>query len=125
MKSIYKYPIEINISSNSLYIQVPKGAELLSISIETPSIAFIYCLVDPDQEEMIKREVLWLGTGWEIDQETEEKIDRYKFLGTYKIKSEKKDKSDLIWHFWIEPELMDYNGEALYNVLFPFLKDYE
>ena len=98
MSIIQEYLIEYNQEKDQMYIKVPKSAKTISMILEDVDKAYIYCTVnkDDDDDEIIKREVLWLGTGWNLNQEIENKIGYYDFLGTYKY-------GDFVWHFWIEP----------------------
>lgn len=96
MSTIYKYLIKCNQEKGKMIAEVPKHAEPISILLKDLNTAYLYCIVDPTEKETIEREVLWIGTGWEIDQETKSKINYYTFLGTYEIRN-------LVWHFWIEP----------------------
>ena len=95
MSVIYKYPIKID-EMNNFYVELPIGAEIISILCEGTYDIFIYAIVNPKEEKVIKRNIIWLGTGWEIDKNIEDKIKYYTFLGTYKTKN------NLVWHFWIE-----------------------
>lgn len=103
MSVIYKYPIKIKEDEmNSFYVELPIGAEVISILCEETYNIFIYAIVNPKEEKVIKKDIVWLGTGWEIDKNIEDKIRYYTFLGTYKTKN------NLVWHFWIEPDLEEY-----------------
>lgn len=102
MSIIYKYPIELDIENEGMYVNLPKGAKVFSVLVEDIHQAYVYAIVDSTEKEINKREVLWLGTGWELTKEQESKINYYTFLGTYKIQ-------DLVWHFWIEPEKEEFN----------------
>lgn len=96
MKTIYKYPIEIE--ANSFYIEVPKDAKVISAIDINSGGGVIYAIVDPSIEETVKREVIWFGTGWDIDKDSEWKIGMYDFLGTFRD-------GYLTWHLWIESEI--------------------
>lgn len=98
MSVIYKYRVEMDLETESMYIELPIGADILSVIVEDPYTAYIYAIVDSKEERTQRREVLWLGTGWELNKDQEIKITDYDYLGTYKAPG-----SDLIWHFWIEP----------------------
>lgn len=100
MSVIYKYPIELDQKTEQMYIRVPRYAIPISVMVEDTSVAFVYCLVDSKEKELVQKDVLWLGTGWELDQEIEKKIRYYNFLGTHRFKD---SKNNLVWHFWIEP----------------------
>ena len=97
MSIIYKYRIKLDMETESMYVNLPKGAKVFSLLLEDIDKAYVYAIVDPKEEEINKREVLWLGTGWHLSKEQEIRISYYTFLGTYKL-------NDLIWHFWIEPD---------------------
>jgi len=102
MKIIYKYPIRYNPDKNTLYIKVPKGAEVIStvgLSLDMLE-GFIYAIVDPELEPTVEREVLLLGTGIPLMEEQEEKVLRYQFLGTHQD-------GPYIWHIWVEYEGID------------------
>ena len=102
MSVIYKYPIKVKEDEmNSFYVELPVGAEVISILCEETYDIFIYAIVDPKEERTIKKDIVWLGTGWEINKKEEDKIKYYTFLGTYKTKN------NLVWHFWIEPEELE------------------
>lgn len=103
MSVIYKYRIEVDLETENMYVKLPVGAKVLSVIVEGVSEAYIYAIVDPKEKE-IKKEVLWLGTGWELTKEQEMKMMDYDYLGTYKVPN-----SDLIWHFWIEPTKIEYD----------------
>ena len=100
MSMIYKFPVEIEDGS---YVMLPKKSKVFSLVLHNDYDAYIYAIVDPKEKEKEKREVLWLGTGWKLTTEVENKIKNYIFLGTYKANN------NLIWHFWIEPEKIKWN----------------
>ena len=99
MSIIYKYRVEMDLETESMYIELPIGADILSVIVEDPYTAYIYAIVDSKEKRTQRREVLWLGTGWELNEEQEIKIADYNYLGTYKA-----PESYLVWHFWIEPD---------------------
>lgn len=96
MSVIYKYLIELDMETETMYVNLPKNAKVFSLLVEDVNKAYVYAIVDPKEEQMNRREVIWLGTGWEFSDEQECKMDYYTFLGTYKL-------NNLVWHFWIEP----------------------
>ena len=104
MSVIYKYRVEMDLETESMYIELPIGADILSVIVEDPYTAYIYAIVDSKEKRTQKREVLWLGTGWELTEDQKMKIMDYNYLGTYKVPN-----SDLIWHFWIEPTKIEYD----------------
>ena len=62
MKSIYKYPLEI---ADSQQIDMPKGAQLLSIQIQRGNPC-LWALIEIDAERM-KRTIQMRGTGHVAD----------------------------------------------------------
>ena len=101
MKTIYKYPITKDEETGEFFIEVPEGAEVISAVInEKDSPGYIYAIVDPGLIPSVKREVLWLGTGWPLGKEDQERMNRYQFLGTFQD-------GWYIWHIWVEPEDID------------------
>lgn len=100
MFNIYKYPILLNQETESMYVSVPTGSEVISVDLIDSTTAYIYAIVDQIVDSFEIREVLWLGTGWNLNQETRDKMSYYEFLGTHR-------KSDLVYHFWIEYHPMD------------------
>lgn len=52
---IYKYPIDSP-------LKLPLGAEILSANIQREEF-FVWALVDPEETEMIERDIRVLGTG--------------------------------------------------------------
>lgn len=108
MKTIYKYPIEYDSDRNVVYIKVPKGAivtSVLNLDMEALS-GYVYAMVDPTIEPTVKREVLWLGTGWHFTPEQEEKVKNYQFLGTHKDVN-----GFFVWHLWVEKEKVEMEEE--------------
>jgi hypothetical protein len=101
MSVIYKYPVLYNQEKDKMYVEVPEFAQPISIVVESANIAFIYYIADKEEgSTKVQKEVLWIGTGWYLKQETREKMNSYKFLGTHKVEDLK---NNLIWHFWVEP----------------------
>ena len=96
MSVIDKYLIKYNQETNEMYVDIPKNAKPFSMRLEDRDKAYIYCIIDKNEHETIEKEILWIGTGWDINEEIEDKIKYYTFLGTYKY-------NDLVWHFWMEP----------------------
>lgn len=98
MFAIYNYRVEMDLETESMYVQLPKHAKVLSLLLKDINEAYIYAIVDlKDIEEEVRREVLWLGTGWQLSEEQKNRMNYYTFLGTYKL-------NNLVWHFWIEPD---------------------
>lgn len=97
MSVIYKYPVELDINTKEVYVKLPKNSKVFSARCEDMYEIYIYAIVDKEETEMIKREVLWCGTGGDLSKEQEYKMDCYTFLGTFKAGQ------SLIWHIWIEP----------------------
>lgn len=106
MSAIYKFPIELNAETETMYVKLPRNAKVISILVEDIHKAYIYALVDSKEEKMDEREVLWLGAEWKLSEEQESKIEYYTFLGTHKIQ-------DLVWHFWIVPD-EDFTSNPFY-----------
>lgn len=105
MNTIYKYPIQEDKEKECFYIEVPKYAEIISaIDIRvSPTSGFIYALVDNEQKEKVRREVVWYGTGWPVDVS---KIGTFQFLGTFK--QTLPHFPPMYWHVWVQKEnLMD------------------
>ena len=100
MISIYKYPIELDTETDKMCVKIPVNAKPFSVVLADASTAFVYCIVDTEEKDIVSKEVLWLGTGWGLNQEIVDKIKCYKFLGTCEVEDLK---NKLIWHFWIEP----------------------
>ena len=100
MKTIYKYLITKNEETGGFFIEVPKGAEVISAIVNDNSSGYVYAIVDPGLIPSIKREVLWLGTGWPLGKEDQEKMDTYQFLGTFQD-------GWYVWHIWVEYEDID------------------
>ena len=103
MKTIYKYDIIKDEETGIFFIEVPKGAEVISAAINQNThepLGYIYAIVDPTLTPTIKREVLWLGTGWPLGKEDQEKMDGYQFLGTFQD-------GWYVWHIWVEYEDID------------------
>lgn len=100
---IYKYIINIDLENKNMYVCLPVGAEAISMIYEDMDKAYVYALVDPLEKRKERREILWIGTGWELERDKVNKIkSTYQFLGTYTW-------NDLVYHFWIEPETWDLN----------------
>lgn len=97
MSAIYKYRIEVDLETKITYVKLPKNATVISVMLEDIYTAYIYAIVDPTEKEFYKREILWLGTGWELSKDQISKINYYTFLGTYKVEN-------LVYHFWITPD---------------------
>ena len=97
MSVIYKYPVELDMKTEKTYVELPSHAKVFSARCEGMYEIYIYAIVDKEETEMIKREVLWCGTGGDLSKEQETKIEYYNFLGTFKAGP------SLIWHIWIEP----------------------
>lgn len=92
MRLIWKFPVfkdgEITPRSR---IQMPKGAEILSIQLQDGAIK-VWAMVNPDAE-LISRWFHVVGTGHEIDFAWK----NYKFIGTVQ-------QGRYVWHFWLEDE---------------------
>lgn len=103
MKTIYKYLVARDEDTGELFIEVPEGAEVISAIVSEKTFdspGYIYAIVDPTLTPTVKREVLWLGTGWPLGKEDQEKMDRYQFLGTFQD-------GWYVWHIWVEYEDID------------------
>ena len=98
MTTIYKYLIEHDAEKNRMVIKIPKNAQPISLLLSDGDKDYVYCIVDSEEKETIEKEVIWIGTGYELEKETIEKIRYYTFLGTHKI-------GYFVWHFWIEPNV--------------------
>ena len=97
MFSIYKYPVLLNEETESMYVSIPTGSEVISVDLIDSTTAYIYAIVDPKVQPSIEREVIWIGTGLPFTPEQEKKIQTYKFLGTHRDGA-------FVWHIWISPE---------------------
>jgi hypothetical protein len=71
MKTIHKYIV----SSGNCTLQLPKGAEILTIKLQngTPTL---WALVNPHTSELEQRQICIIGTGWDVD-------DNMKYIETY------------------------------------------
>ena len=98
MSVIYKYPVQLNMDTKEVYVELPKNAQVFSARCEDICEIYIYAIVDKEETEMVKREVLWCGTGGDLSEDQEDKINYYTFLGTFKAGQ------SLIWHIWIKPD---------------------
>lgn len=105
MITIYKYAIEEDKENELFYINVPKGAEIISAIDMSPMSGYIYAIVDNEEKEMEHREVVWYGTGWPIDL-TKVGSSDYQFLGTFK--QEIPHLAPFVWHIWVEKEKIDF-----------------
>ena len=103
MSIIYKFPIETEVQTRCSYVILPKNSKVFSLALNGDNEAYIYAIVDSKEKEKERREILWLGTGWGLTTEEENKIKDYIFLGTYKTEN------NFVWHFWIEPEKIEWN----------------
>lgn len=107
MYTIYKYKIEEDKENENFYIEVPKGAEVISaVGIEPADglvgmKGFIYAIVDNEESKKVRREVIWYGTGWPIDY-AKVGSSRYQFLGTFK--QDPPHFTPMFWHIWVEQE---------------------
>lgn len=104
MFGICKYPILLNQETSSMYVSVPTGSEIISVDLIDSTTAYVYAIVDQKADSYTIREILWLGTEWNLDQETRDKMSYYEFLGTHRVNDLK---NDLVYHFWIEYHPMD------------------
>ena len=112
MTTIYKYPIKLDQEKKKFFVELPKGAEVISATKMSSGSGFIYAIVNSDEQETIEREVYWVGTGWSLNME---KVNSYQFLGTFEEKFN--DYQSLIWHVWVEKEdinLADIFSKLLY-----------
>ena len=105
MITIYKYAIEEDKENELFYINVPKGAEVISALAMSPMSGYIYAIVDNEEKEMERREVIWYGTGWPVDL-TKVNSSNYQFLGTFK--QEVPHLASFVWHVWVEKEKIDF-----------------
>lgn len=112
MITIYKYPIKLDEKKTKFFVELPKGAEVVSATKMKSGSGFIYALVDSDEQETIEREVYWAGTGWPLDMN---KVNSYQFLGTFEEKPN--DFQSLIWHVWVEKEDINF-AEVFSKLLF-------
>lgn len=92
MKTIYKYPLDLQVLWYQK-IQLPKNARILSVQYQGDVIC-IWALVDPDAPPVI-REVFTCGTGHLLVDEIEQKI----YLATLQMPG-----STFVWHVFISPE---------------------
>jgi len=82
MRSIYKYPLDIEYGNGSAgweprnVIEMPKGAKILSAAIQHGK-GVLWALVDPNAEKE-RRQVLITATGGNIGDE----FDGRRFIGT-------------------------------------------
>ena len=75
MKTVYKYPLSI---TDTKVIQMPKGAEILTVQFNDWSGLCLWALVDPSQElENVKIRIA--GTGHAIEE------DIVKYIGTFQL----------------------------------------
>ena len=79
VKQIWKYTVE-NI------IEIPKGAEVLTVQMQGPFNPCIWVKVDPENE-LEKRQFVVIGTGQSFDD------TNYEYIGTYQD-------GPLVWHLF-------------------------
>lgn len=94
MKTIYKYAIKSR--DKEMYVELPSSARVISYLNKEGGLGCVYAVVESTDYSIEEREVLFLGTGWELDQETVYKMMYYKFLGTHTFDNY------LVWHIWIQ-----------------------
>jgi hypothetical protein len=70
MKTIYKYPLH----SQDCTLQLPKGAELLTVQLQN-QIPTLWALVNP-MTVTEERHICIVGTGWDVE-------DNMKYITTY------------------------------------------
>ena len=97
MYKIYKYKITTE-DINNEFIVLPYGAEILSVTCQY-NIPILYCLVDPHETRTENRPIIIKGTGWDIDNETVNRLTyhHFNFLGTIQQYN-----SELVWHVWVK-----------------------
>jgi len=71
MKTIYKYTLD----SQDCTLQLPKGAEILTVQLKNGSPS-LWALVNPNTSELEERHICIVGTGWEVE-------DTMKYITTY------------------------------------------
>lgn len=66
MQVVYKYPLTVNLEPTE--VTLPRGARILSCS-EQKGRLFLWCQVNPEEEETDKRTIVVKGTGWVWEEE--------------------------------------------------------
>lgn len=85
-RRIWKYPLVI---ASSQEITVPSGARLLSV-INQGNHPTLYYLVNPHTQTKTRRQILILGTGHSLSQET---AASFNFIGTITA-------DEFVWHIF-------------------------
>ncbi len=78
MKTIYKFPLNMNEKFNKL--EMPNGAEILTMQLQY-GIPCIWAVVDTKQPK-VRRTFMQVGTGEEMHPNVE-----HSFIGTYQIQT--------------------------------------
>ena len=73
MKTVYKYPIELYVSTIEIY----REAEILSIGYDPIGQLCLWALIDTEHEKEFIT-ILTVGTGWELPENGLEFIDTIK-----------------------------------------------
>ena len=86
MKTIYKYGINIGMTS----IALPKGSKIFSADYDPNGDLCIWVAVDTEEEEIEERFVYLTGTGWPLE---DLKDWNYRFIDTVIDEN-----NELVWH---------------------------
>jgi hypothetical protein len=71
MKTIFKYALD----SQDCTLQLPKGAEILTVGLKNGSPS-LWALVNPNTSELEERHICIVGTEWQVE-------DTMKYITTY------------------------------------------
>ena len=86
MKTIYKYGINIDITS----IALPQGSKIFSAGYDPNGVLCVWVAVDTQEEEIEERFVYLTGTGWPLE---DLKDWNYRFIDTVIDEN-----NGLVWH---------------------------
>ena len=92
MKTIYKYPVNINRCGGLEKISIPRSADIISFDRDCYGEYCIWAIVD--KEEIEKREIVVaaIGTGWDLS--FFDNFEKVEFIKTIQ-------EPPFIWHIFI------------------------
>ena len=87
MKSIYKYVLDtaLDVVGAPIFrytMELPKGTTILSCGLQNKENICVWAKVDLNQSEMVDVEFYIIGTGWQIPDDIN---NRLQFIGTVMI----------------------------------------
>lgn len=95
MKKIYKYPLLLDDLS---HVEMPKGAEVLSVGIQDNNALVLWVIVDTDEKDTILRVFRISGTGHPLELDGSVKCSDMHFIGTVSQLANGIGPTNLVWH---------------------------